>query len=356
MREPRVEHRQQAYDVRCEWGAHGVVLLARECAVVVIVDVLSFCTAVDVAVNRGARVLPQRWTDADAYPDSPAARATAAAQDGGRTRAHHTPDGRARERPRSGPRPRTGRPRTGRPRTGRPRTGRPRTGRPRSGRARTAAHGTAAHGTAAHGTAAHGAAAQTAAAQGPTTHGAAAQSAAAHGTAADGTVQAGRRDGPGPSLRPSSLLGLAPGTLLALPSPNGASLCAAAARHDAVVMAGCLRNATAVAVDAVARAAGGPIGVVPAGERWPDDTLRVAAEDALGAGAVVAGLTGRLSPEAELVAAQFAVAGGRLPAVLAGLASGRELIADGYEVDVQLAAAYDVSTAAPRLVEGALTG
>ena len=57
----RVEHQQGAYDVRCEWGRHGVELLARECAVVVIVDVLSFCTSVDVAVGRGARVLPQRW-------------------------------------------------------------------------------------------------------------------------------------------------------------------------------------------------------------------------------------------------------------------------------------------------------
>ncbi len=172
-------------------------------------------------------------------------------------------------------------------------------------------------------------------------------------------MQAGRRDGPGPSLRPSSLLSLAPGTVLALPSPNGASLCAAAARHDAVVMAGCLRNATAVAADAAARAADGPIGVVPAGERWPDDTLRVAAEDALGAGAVVAALAGRarsLSPEAELVAAQFAAAEGRLPAILAGLASGRELIADGYGADVDLAAAHDVSTVAPRLVDGVLTG
>ena len=87
---------------------------------------------------------------------------------------------------------------------------------------------------------------------------------------------------------------------------------------------------------------------MPAGERWPDDTLRVAAEDALGAGAIVAALGGRsLSPEAELVAAQFAAAAARLPEVLAGLASGRELIADGYGADVDLAAAHDVSPAAP---------
>jgi 2-phosphosulfolactate phosphatase len=168
-------------------------------------------------------------------------------------------------------------------------------------------------------------------------------------------LQAGPRDGDGPSLRPSSLLDLAAGTVLALPSPNGATLCAAAACYDVLVLAGCLRNATAVAT--AAQAVGGPIGLVPAGERWPDDALRIAAEDALGAGAIIAAIgRGSLSPESELVAAQFAAAAGRLPAVLAGLASGRELVADGYGADVDLAAALDVSAAAPRLVDGVLVG
>lgn len=255
--EPRAEHRQRPYGVRLEWGPHGAELLARECAVVVIVDVLSFCTAVDVAVGRGARVLPRRWADAST-----------------------------------------------------------------------------------------------------TTGAVTASSPAARAADEHGAVRAGPRAEPGPSLRPSSLRGLAPGTLLALPSPNGATLCAAAAGQRAVVLAGCLRNATAVAT--AARAVGGPVGVVPAGERWPDDTLRVAAEDALGAGAIVAAL-GRCdpaparSPEAELAAAQFA-AGARsgLLDVLSGLVSGRELIADGYGEDVALAADLDISTEAPRLVDGIL--
>lgn len=260
----RVEHHQRGYDVRCEWGAHGVELLARECAVVVLVDVLSFCTAVDVAVGRGARVLPQRWADA-------------ATESG-----HAAPS-----------------------------------------------------------------------------------SAAARAAVAQGALPAGPRSGPGPSLRPSSLVGLARDTLLALPSPNGATLCTAADRHDAVVLAGCLRNATAVA--AAARVVGGPIGLVPAGERWPDDTLRVAAEDALGVGAIAAALQQShpaavrdgfaLSPEAQLAAAQFVAASRNgLLGVLTGLASGRELIADGYSEDVRLASDLDVSEAVPRLVGGVLCG
>jgi 2-phosphosulfolactate phosphatase len=233
--EVREEHRQRAYRVRLEWGAEGAALLAAECAVVVVVDVLSFSTSVDVAVGRGAAVLPQRYGD-------PAA---AAAQ--------------ARDR---------------------------------------------------------------------------------------GAVAGGDRHGAGPSLRPSSLLALAPGTRVALPSPNGATLCAlgGAGAGAADVVAGCLRNAPAVA--AALREVDGPVGLVPAGERWPDGTLRVAWEDALGAGAIAAELTGR-SPEADAAAALFG-ATPDLRAALGALASGRELVADGFGADVALAAGYGVSDAVPR--------
>lgn len=225
----RREHRQRGHRVRLEWGVEGVGLLAAECAAVVVVDVLSFCTAVDVAVGRGAVVLPRRWGDRDTDPP--------------------------------------------------------------------------------------------------------------------GVVVGGDRFGPGPSLRPSSLTGLAPGTRIALRSLNGATLCAAAG--GTTLIAGCLRNASVVA--AAVREIDGPIGLVPAGERWPDGTMRVAMEDALGAGAIAAALDGR-SPEADAAADLFV--GGRargLRGVLGGLASGRELIADGFAADVDLAAELDVSPVAPRM-------
>ena len=57
---------QAEYDLRCEWGLAGVQVLAPNNDVLVVVDVLVFSTAVDIAVAHGAAVLPYRWRDSSA--------------------------------------------------------------------------------------------------------------------------------------------------------------------------------------------------------------------------------------------------------------------------------------------------
>jgi 2-phosphosulfolactate phosphatase len=232
-----------------DWGAEGLAALAQQCAVLVLVDVLSFTTSVDIAVGRGARIVPLPMAD-----DAAVARARAG-----------------------------------------------------------------------------------------------------------GAVIAGER---GWTLRPASLLDIPAGTRLAVPSPNGATLCVRAVDAGATVFAGCLRNASAVALAAVEAAGGRPIGVLACGERWGvrNGPLRPAVEDLIGAGAVIAELlaagVGPASPEA-LVAAGALRTATEQPGGVAGLltecVSGRELIGWDHGADVALAAQREVSGVAPRLVDGELT-
>ena len=57
---------QAGASVRLEWGAAAIEHLAGGVDCVVVVDVMSFSTCVDVAVARGAHVYPYAWRDASA--------------------------------------------------------------------------------------------------------------------------------------------------------------------------------------------------------------------------------------------------------------------------------------------------
>lgn len=236
---------QAGFRVRLDWGRAGVRVLAPVVDLVVVVDVLSFSTAVSVAVERGARVVP------------------------------HPTDG-------------------------------------------------------------------------PTADG----TAAAHARVTGATLASPNRTAPGPTLSPSSLVGLRTGELLVLPSPNGSMCAVEAAAAGSMVVAGCLRNASAVG-DLI-EAHGGNTAIILAGEQWPDGSLRPCLEDLLGAGAIVAGLEpSTLSPEARAAVGAFRSARSRLRRALTDSASGRELLERGFEADLDLAAELDATDRVPVLVDGA---
>lgn len=162
-------------------------------------------------------------------------------------------------------------------------------------------------------------------------------------------VLASARSGRGLSLSPKSLLEIERDTRLVLPSPNGSTLTLACSTP--VVLAGCVRNAAAVA--AFASRHPGPVTVVAAGEQWEDGALRPAVEDLLGAGAVIHHLQGAKSPEASVVEAAFVGVRDQLSSVIGSCASAVELVGRGFATDVQLAAAVNASTCVPRLTNGA---
>ena len=192
------------------------------------------------------------------------------------------------------------------------------------------------------------------------------------------------------SLSPAALRRAPFTPRLVLPSPNGSAICASAVAGgagavapaaggeavtmagggEAVLVAGCLRNASAVGRFLRSRlrerGAVGAVTVIAAGERWPDGSLRPALEDLLGAGAIIAALSGALSPEAgagaavtispEAAAARACFGGtADAAAAVAGCASGRELIEGGFGDDVAIAVEADSCRLVPVLADGAFT-
>ena len=178
-------YNQQEFDIKLEWGIRGVEELAPISDVIIIVDILSFSTCVDIATKNGAIIYPYQWKD------------------------------------------------------------------------------------------------ETAAAY-------------AHSIPAE-LADFNRKHTGGFSLSPASLCNIQKRTRLVLPSPNGSTLCLGT--RDTPTLCGSLRNAKAVAQFAMT--IGNKVSVIPAGEQWTDETLRVAFEDLIGAGAIISHLTRNLSPESK---------------------------------------------------------
>lgn len=151
------------------------------------------------------------------------------------------------------------------------------------------------------------------------------------------------------SLSPETLKTVANGTRIVLPSPNGSRL---SWETGAVpTLTGCLRNAAAVA--RAASSLGPSIGIIAAGERWPDGSMRPAIEDLLGAGSIIECVAARPSPDAEAARGAYRALQDRIQDVIRHSQSGRELIDSGYAGDVEIAIEAGVSSVAPWLQDDA---
>jgi 2-phosphosulfolactate phosphatase len=97
---------------------------------------------------------------------------------------------------------------------------------------------------------------------------------------------------------------------------------------------------------------GTTIAVIPAGERWPDGTLRVAIEDMIGAGAIIAHLQGKRSPESEAAERVFQSVQKSILTEIQSCSSGKELIARGCGRDIEIACDLNASVNVPVLRDG----
>lgn len=173
-----------------------------------------------------------------------------------------------------------------------------------------------------------------------------------------GAVVAGKRES-GLGLSPSSGTAEHAGTRIVIPSPNGSRVSAQLAGRAALVVAGSLRNRTAVAEWVLARQAEKgerfTVAVIGAGEAREDGSIRFAVEDQLGAGAIVDALAAvgidYCSPEAAAACAAFTGLRNAVGHLVSASASGKELVERGFVNDTELASQVDVSTVVPVLKE-----
>jgi 2-phosphosulfolactate phosphatase len=164
------------------------------------------------------------------------------------------------------------------------------------------------------------------------------------------TLVRGRNMREGRTLSPASLLDVAEGDRLIMPSANGSEISHAALMSGLTVVAGSMRNASAVAKWLDGRF--DSVGLVPAGEQWADGSMRVCYEDWVGAGAIAARLRdlsieAEFSPEVSAAAAAFDDRKS-----LTGVPSGRELIERGFLDDVPLSEMVDADSVVPVLRDG----
>ncbi|HZR44687.1 MAG TPA: 2-phosphosulfolactate phosphatase [Ktedonobacteraceae bacterium] len=154
------------------------------------------------------------------------------------------------------------------------------------------------------------------------------------------------------SLSPLTYLHIQPGTRVVLASPNGATCCQYGPEVP-YLFVGTLINAQAVAAAVTQILDAEPLNVtvLACGERWhtssEDGPLRMAIEDYLGAGAILAHLGYKKSAEAQVCEGAFLHAQTNLAELLWGCDSGQELYQKGVEEDVRFAAQLNLYATVP---------
>lgn len=164
------------------------------------------------------------------------------------------------------------------------------------------------------------------------------------------TLVRGRNMREGRTMSPASLLSVEDHERLIMPSDNGSVISHAALMSGLTVVAGSLRNASAVARWVSGRFA--TVGLVPAGEEWADGAMRVCYEDLIGAGAIAAGMADLLGDAVMAPEVRAAAAAYRDRASLTEVPSGRDLVERGFTEDVRLAEEVDADDIVPVLRDG----
>ncbi|MBB5632960.1 2-phosphosulfolactate phosphatase [Cryobacterium mesophilum] len=156
--------------------------------------------------------------------------------------------------------------------------------------------------------------------------------------------------------------------VLSSPSGSGVALGSRPAQKPAApgaaIVAGSLRNRTAVAEWVLARQSEKgdrfAVAIIASGEARADGSVRFAVEDQLAAGAIIDALAAvgidYCSPEAAAACAAFTGLRGAIGHLVSASASGKELIEQGFAVDIERASEVDSSTAVPVLKEYAFGG
>ena len=121
--------------------------------------------------------------------------------------------------------------------------------------------------------------------------------------------------------------------------------------HKKTVLAGCLRNARAVAKAAMQL--GNTVLVIPVGDKLSDEDFKTCSEDFIAAGAIVSYLKGDRTAESNAALDIYNSSKGNIEEMVKLSSSARQMMMNGSLPEVELACQFNKSKNVPLLEEGA---